>query len=93
MILLSLNFIAEKGKSHFLLTQRKKNKSKSEVEEEKKKEQEFKGEISLLSNKINQLQSKLEDYKEKLAIEAGNSDKLQKLFDDGYIDADGNPLK
>ena len=49
--------------------------------------------VSSLTNKIQELQERVNDYRGKLAIQKENSDKLGKLYDLGYIDEDGNPLK
>ena len=75
------------------MTKRAKNKTKTEIEEEKTKELKFKSEIGSLSNKISQLQARIHEYKEKLKVEEENSEKLNKLYQTGYIDENGNPLK
>ena len=49
--------------------------------------------VSSQTNKIQELQERVNDYLGKSAIQIENSDKLGKLYDLGYIDEDGNPLK
>ena len=68
-------------------------KTKNEIEEEKQKEMQHQNTVSSLTNKIQELQERVNDYRGKLAIQKENSDKLGKLYDLGYIDEDGNPLK
>ena len=64
-------------------------KTKNEIEEE----MQHQNTVSSLTNKIQELQERVNDYRRKLAIQKENSDKLGKLYDLGYIDDDGNPLK
>ena len=68
-------------------------KTKNEIEEEKQKEMQHQNTVSSLTNKIQELQERVNDYRGKLAIQKENSDKLGKLYDLGFIDEDGNPLK
>ena len=39
------------------------------------------------------MQSKVQEYREQLSFEEENSEKLKRLYDEGYIDENGNPLK
>ena len=48
--------------------------------------------IDQQTKQIEQMKEELDEYKNKLEDHMKDSDLLKKLYDDGYIDLDGNPI-
>ena len=72
-------------------SKRKRRERDAQLNEETK-EQKFTNYINRQKDEIDDLKNELKEYKVKYEDRQKDTELLQKLYDNGYIDLDGNPI-
>ena len=85
----SKNVSVQKGRSHFLIKKFEKRKWREMEDDDKEKLKKANDKVSFLNKELEYLEAQIEWFKE--MEEKYNSDKakLEKLYNDGAIDSDG----
>ena len=82
----------EKEKSYFLARAPQKSLQQLKIEKYQKEKIDDSDLINNLRNKINDLNSKLDEFEKKQQLNEDYTDKMSRLYDLGIIDEDGNPI-
>ena len=82
----------EKRKSYFLARASQKSLQQLKIEKYQKEKKDDSDLINNLRNKINDLNSKLDEFEKKQQLNEDYTDKMSRLYDLGIIDEDGNPI-
>ena len=79
--------------TQLIKSSKKKRSGKIERINKDKKEQEYINLVEEQEDEIDKLKEELRACKSKLDDYSKDTDLLKKLYDDGYIDLDGNPIE
>ena len=81
------------GRFHQLIKSSKRKRRERDAQlNEETKEQKFTYYINRQKDEIDDLKNELKEYKVKYEDRQKDIELLQKLYDNGYIDLDGNPI-
>ena len=81
-----------KGKSHFLARQPKKTNDKIKIEEYEEEKLSYDKKVLKLEQEIDRLHGKCQDLIDINEADSINAEKLDKLYQLGLIDENGNPI-
>ena len=88
----SSNVSYMKGRTHFLMRPSKDSRKRKYTEIEMDSKEEEQKEISRFKSKVEELEEEIEQFKKREELFLKDNEKLVILYQDGYINSDGEPI-